>query len=72
METILLVTVLAGTLALLGFSAVLLRRVSGAAQVDVKGTFASRSQTASSKGFQRFGARLNCNWRRAGKSKTGA
>src|ERR1700722_3205876 len=36
METVLLVTVLAGTLALLGFSAVLLRRVSTAAQVDVK------------------------------------
>jgi len=30
METILLVTVLAGTLALLGFSAVLLRRISAA------------------------------------------
>jgi len=36
METLLLVTVLAGTLALLGFSAVLLRRVSAASQVDVK------------------------------------
>ena len=36
METILLVTVLAGTLALLGFSAVLLRRVSAASQLDVK------------------------------------
>src|SRR6266852_9481268 len=35
METILLVTVLVGTLVLLGFSAVLLRRVSGGAQVDV-------------------------------------
>ncbi|MGA7850249.1 MAG: DNA recombination protein RmuC, partial [Terriglobales bacterium] len=36
METLLLVTVLVGTLVLLGFSAVLLRRVSTAAQVDVK------------------------------------
>src|SRR3981081_2374706 len=36
METLLLVTVLAGTLALLGFSAVLLRRVSSSSQVDVK------------------------------------
>lgn len=36
METVLLVTVLVGTLVLLGVSAVLLRRVSAAAQVDVK------------------------------------
>src|SRR5450755_457498 len=36
METILLVTVLAGTLVLLGFLGVLLRRVSAASQVDVK------------------------------------
>jgi len=36
METILLVTVLVGTLVLLGFSAALLRRVSAASQVDVK------------------------------------
>ena len=36
METLLLVTVLVGTLVLLGFSAVLLRRVSAASQVDVK------------------------------------
>ncbi|MBZ5549591.1 MAG: hypothetical protein LAO22_16810 [Acidobacteriia bacterium] len=35
METLLLVTVLVGTLVLLGFSAVLLRRVSAASQVDV-------------------------------------
>jgi len=41
METILLVTVLAGTLALLGVSAVLLRRVSTASQVDVKAEVAS-------------------------------
>ncbi len=36
METILLVTVLAGTLVLLGVSVILLRRVSVSAQVDVK------------------------------------
>src|SRR6202045_3773752 len=36
METLLLVTVLAGTLALLGFSTLLLRRVSSSSQVDVK------------------------------------
>jgi DNA recombination protein RmuC len=36
METLLLVTVLVGTLALLGFSALLLRRVSAASHVDVK------------------------------------
>src|SRR5580700_7332424 len=36
METVLLVTVLAGTLVLLGFSAILLRRVSASSQVDVK------------------------------------
>src|SRR6266849_3323154 len=42
METILLVTVLVGTLVLLGFSAVLLRRVSGAAQVDVKAEVAGQ------------------------------
>ena len=42
METILLVTVLAGTLVLLGFSAVLLRRVSAATQVDVKAEVADQ------------------------------
>jgi len=36
MEIILLVTVLAGTLVLLGFSALVLRRISAASQVDVK------------------------------------
>src|SRR5271166_6182933 len=36
METLLLVTVLVGTLVLLGVSAVMLRRVSAAVQVDVK------------------------------------
>src|SRR5271167_923634 len=42
MGTILLVTVLAGILALLGLSAVLLRRVSAAAQVDVKAEVAGQ------------------------------
>jgi DNA recombination protein RmuC len=36
METILVVTVLVGTLVLLGFSAMVLRRISAVAQVDVK------------------------------------
>ena len=42
MGTLLLVTVLAGILALLGFSAVLLRRVSASSQVDVKAEVASQ------------------------------
>jgi DNA recombination protein RmuC len=42
METILLVTVLVGTLALLGFSVVLLRRLSASAQVDVNAKVASQ------------------------------
>jgi len=42
METLLLVTVLVGTLVLLGFSAVLLRRVSAASQVDVKAEVADQ------------------------------
>jgi DNA recombination protein RmuC len=41
METVLLVTVLAGTLALLGFSLLFWRRVSRAAQVDVKAEVAA-------------------------------
>ncbi|MGB9196145.1 MAG: DNA recombination protein RmuC [Terriglobales bacterium] len=41
METILLVTVLAGTLAGLGFSALVLRRLSASSQVDVKAEVAS-------------------------------
>jgi DNA recombination protein RmuC len=41
METLLLVTVLVGTLVLLGFSAVLLRRVSAASQVDGKADVAA-------------------------------
>jgi hypothetical protein len=50
METLLLVTVLVGTLALLGFSAVLLRRVSAAAQVNVKAEVAGQ--------LERFNATL--------------
>jgi hypothetical protein len=42
METILLVTVLVGTLVLLGFSAVLLRRVAATSQVDVKAEVAGQ------------------------------
>ncbi len=42
MEMILPVTVLAGTLVLVGFSAVLLPRVSAAAQVDVKAEVAGQ------------------------------
>ncbi|MFZ3264825.1 MAG: DNA recombination protein RmuC [Terriglobales bacterium] len=41
METILLVTVLAGTLAQLGFWAIVLRRLSSSSQVDVKAEVAS-------------------------------
>ena len=41
METILLVTVLAGTLAGLGFSAIVLRRLSASSQVDVKAEVAN-------------------------------
>ena len=40
METILLVTVLAGTLAQLGFWAIVLRRISASSQVDVKAALA--------------------------------
>ena len=42
METILLVTMLAGTVVLLGFSAVLLRRVAAVAQVYVKAEVADQ------------------------------
>jgi len=41
METVLLVTLLVGTLVLLGFSVVVLRRVSASSQVDVKAEVAS-------------------------------
>ncbi|MGO9405173.1 MAG: hypothetical protein ACLPVW_17050, partial [Terriglobales bacterium] len=54
METILLVTVLAGTLVLLGFSAVLLRRVSAAAQVDAKAEVAGQIERLGSNLGQKF------------------
>jgi DNA recombination protein RmuC len=50
METILLVTVLAGTLVLLGFSAILLLRLKRVAQVDVKAEVAEQ--------LERFNATL--------------
>src|SRR6266436_1766251 len=54
METLLLVTVLVGTLVLLGFSAVLLRRVSTAAQVDVKAEVASLLESLGTSLGQKF------------------
>ena len=54
METILLVTVLAGTLVLLGFSAVLLRRVSAAAQVDGKAEVAGQIERLGASLGQKF------------------
>lgn len=48
METLLLVTVLVGTLVLLGFSAVLLRRVSAALQVDGKAEVAGALESLNS------------------------
>src|SRR5438445_2436692 len=54
METILLVTVLVGTLVLLGFSAVLLRRVSAAAQVDVKAEVARLLESLGTSLGQKF------------------
>jgi len=56
METLLLVTVLVGTLVLLGFSAVLLRRVSAAAQVDVKAEVAGQLERLSTTLGQKFSA----------------
>ena len=56
METILLVTVLAGTLVLLGFSVVLLRRVSAAAQVDVKAEVAGQIERFNTTLGQKFSA----------------
>ena len=56
METILLVTVLVGTLVLLGFSAVLLRRVSAAAQMDVKAEVAGQLERLSTSLGQKFSA----------------
>lgn len=56
METILLVTVLAGTLVLLGFSAVLLRRISAAAQVDAKAEAAGQLERLGTSLGQKFSA----------------
>ncbi|HMB84029.1 MAG TPA: hypothetical protein VKI40_08280 [Terriglobales bacterium] len=56
METLLLVTVLVGTLVLLGFSAVLLRRVPAAAQVDVKAEVAGQLERLSTSFGQKFSA----------------
>src|SRR5579862_3224062 len=56
METILLVTVLVGTLVLLGFSAILLRRVSAAAQVDVKTEVAGELERLGTSLGQKFSA----------------
>jgi len=56
METILLVTVLAGTLVLLGFSVVLLRRVAAASQVDAKAEVASQLERLDTTLGQKFSA----------------
>src|ERR1035437_8744434 len=56
METILLVTVLVGTLVLLGFSAVLFRRISAAAQVDTKAEVAGQIESLGATLGQRFSA----------------
>jgi hypothetical protein len=56
METILLVTVLVGTLVLLRVSVVLLRRVSAAAQVDVKAEVAGQLERLSMSRGQKFSA----------------
>jgi len=56
METLLLVTVLAGTLVLLGFSVILLRRVSAASQVDVKAEVAGQLERLDTNLGQKFSA----------------
>jgi hypothetical protein len=56
METLLLVTVLAGTLILLGFSVVLLRRISAAPQVDVKAEVAGQLERLGTSLGQKFSA----------------
>jgi len=56
METLLLVLVLAGTLVLLGFSALLLRRLSAAAQVDVKAEVAGGIEGLDASLGQKFSA----------------
>ena len=56
MGTLLLVAVLAGTLALLGVSLVLLRRSSAAAQVDVKTEVAGQIESLNTSLGQKFSA----------------
>lgn len=56
METLLLVLVLAGTLVLLGVSALLLRRLSAAAQVDVKAEVAGGIEGLDASLGQKFSA----------------
>ena len=56
METLLLIAVLVGTLVLLGFSAVLLRRSGQAAQVDGKAEVTGQLETLSTTLGQRFSA----------------
>lgn len=56
METLLLIAVLAGTLALLGVSWVLLRRSSAAAQVDVKTEVAGQIESLNASLGQKFSA----------------
>lgn len=56
METLLLVAVLAGTLVLLGFSLVLLRRSSAAAQVDVKTEVTAQIESLNASLGQKFSA----------------
>ncbi|MBI3644601.1 MAG: DNA recombination protein RmuC [Acidobacteriales bacterium] len=56
METLLLVAVLVGTLVLLGFSLVLLRRSAAAAQVDVKAEVAGQIESLNTSLGQKFSA----------------
>jgi DNA recombination protein RmuC len=56
METLLLVAVLVGTLVLLGFSLVLLRRFSASAQVDVKAEVAGLVENLNQSLTQKFSA----------------
>jgi hypothetical protein len=54
METLLLIAVLAGTLVLLGVSAILLRRSAAAAQVDVKAEVAGQLERLGASLGQKF------------------
>src|SRR5258706_1686767 len=56
METLLIVAVLVGTLVLLGFSLVLLRRTSASAQVDVKTEVAAQIESLNTSLGQKFSA----------------